>query len=84
MVNNYRYPTNRRHAFDNNEMGMRSEVWNSTSTTLMQVRLSIDKVEAIVASIYNARPFKFLMKPNRLSMVTEQSSKSWVEAKDSV
>jgi len=61
---------------------MRPKVWNSTSTTSAQVRLPIDEVRAIAASLYTARPFP--MKPNRLSMVTEQAAKSWVEAKDAV
>ena len=82
MVDDYRYPTNRRQAFDNNKGGMRPKVWNSTSTTSAQVRLPIDEVGAIAASFYTARPFP--MKPNRLSMVTEQAAKSWVEAKDAV
>ena len=82
VVDDYRYPTNKRQAFDNNKGGMRPKVWNSTSTTSAQVRLPIDEVGAIAASYYTARPFP--MKPNRLSMVTEQAAKSWFEAKDAV
>jgi len=44
VVDDYRYPTNRRQAFDNNKGGMRPKVWNSTSTTSAQVRLPIDEV----------------------------------------
>jgi len=82
VVDDYRYQTNRRQAFDNNKGGIRQKVWNSTSTTSGPVRLPIDEVGAIAASLYTARPFP--MQPNRLSMVTEQGAKSWVEAKDAV
>jgi len=84
VVHDYRYPTNRRQAFDNNKGGICPKVWNSTSTISAQVRLPIDEVGAIAASLYTARPFPGPMKPNRLSMVTEQAAKSWVEAKDAV
>ena len=82
MVEDYRYPPNRRQAFDNNKGGVYPNVWNSSSMTSGQVRLLIDEVGAIAAYVYTTRPF--LMKPNRLSMVTEQAARSWVEAKDVV
>jgi len=82
LVEEYRYPTNRRQAFDNNKGGMRPKTWNSTATTTAQVRLPIDEVGVIAAGNYSARPF--LMKPNRLSMVTEQAAKSWFEAKQGI
>ena len=82
VVDDYRCLMNRRQAFDNNKGGMRLKLWNSTSTTSVQVRLPIDEVETIAVSLYTIRPFP--MKPNRLSIVTEQAAKSWVEAKDGV
>ena len=81
-VEEYRYPTNRRQAFDNNKEGMRPKTWNSTATTTAQVRLPIDEVGAIAAGNYSARPSP--MKPNRLSMVTQQAAKSWFEAKEGI
>jgi len=82
LVEEYRYPTNRRQAFDNNKGGMRPKMWNSTATMTAQVRLPIDEVGAITGGNYSARPFP--MKPNRLSMVTEQAAKSWFEAKEGI
>jgi len=80
LVEEYRYPTNRRQAFDNNKGGMTLKKWNSTATTTAQVRLPIMEVGAITAGNYTVRPFS--MKPNRLTIVTEQAAKSWVEAKE--
>jgi len=62
LVEEYRYPTNRRQAFDNNKGGKRPKTWNSTAMTMAQVRLLIDEVGAIAAGNYSARPFP--MKPN--------------------
>jgi len=50
VVDDYRYPTNRRQAFDNNKGGIRPKVWISTSMTSAQVPLPIDEVGAIAAS----------------------------------
>ena len=84
LVESYRFPTNRRLVFDINKGGQQPLVWNLNSafTISVQNHLPIAEIGAIVAKIYVARPFP--MKPNRLSMVTEQAAKAWIEAKDTV
>jgi len=63
LVEEYRYPTNRRQAFDNNKGGMRPEMWNSTATTTAEVHLPIHEVGAIAAGNYSARPLPNETKP---------------------
>ena len=82
IMDQYRFPSNRRRAFDSNKGGMRPKTWNSTCTTTAQVRLPIDEIGALAAGVFASRPFP--QKPTTLSMVSEEAAKAYLEAKEKV
>src|SRR5205807_149661 len=76
----FRVETNRRLAFDMNKGGMRPKSWTSNATTTQQVRLPMDQVAAIAATLFPES--KIPVKPSRLAQVTPQDAELCAKTKD--
>lgn len=78
----FRFPTNRRMAFDLNKGGMRLKVWTSNSTTTQQVRLPADEIAARAYQIY--KEGQVPMRPTRLLLVSPEDAEGHYKAKEAV